>query len=384
MIRRRLATLLSALAVTSAVGCTPAVDQVPGAARVAVLVSATTTEPAPVLPASVRLQLEATAVDRRWERDPTAGLALVATAGDPAPAAFPLVPRRADGSVERGLQRDRLVDANVDAVAAAVAGAAGDEPGLDLLDAIARITRSADGGLLVVLSHGLTTAGGFDLRAVRWLLDPAQVADDLAARGLLPDLSGWQVVFAGLGATAGAQLPLDEATYRLLVAYWTALCERAGAASCTVDASPAGAGPPASTTPVPLVPVPGVESVTAPDGRVSTTVTGDLLGFGGDSAEISATGRTVLAGVTAQITSAGAETVTVRGFAADPPGSTPEGVAAVAGARADAVVAALAAAGVPAVSLGGAVAPGPSAVRDGRFDETRAAQMRRVEITYGS
>jgi hypothetical protein len=381
-VNRSITTFVLAVVLALLAGCAPGPsDQ--GEPRVVIVASAASTEFAPELPAGLLAELRATGGDRRWERRPGTGTAVVSLVGDPAVREFVLVPRRDDGSVERGLQRAHLLDQNVDDVASAVAELAGPGGDLDLLDALARTVRGLDGGLLVVLSNGLSTAGGLDLRQVRWLLDADEIADGLAERGLLPDLTGWRVVFVGLGSTTGAQVPLDEATYRRLVGYWTTICLRAGGTGCNVEAA-SGTRPSRSLTPATLVPVPGVTSVTAPDGTVTATVSTDLLGFAGDSATISQAGAGVLDGLAAQIRASGGRAVSVRGYAADPPGSTPEGIAAVARARSESVVLALGARGVSATSLGGSRAPGPSSVQDGRFDESRATEMRHVTITYES
>jgi outer membrane protein OmpA-like peptidoglycan-associated protein len=79
-----------------------------------------------------------------------------------------------------------------------------------------------------------------------------------------------------------------------------------------------------------------------------------------------------------------AASVTVLGYAADPPGSTERGQAELSALRAQAVADALRAGGVGhhIDAIGGGAAPGMSAMSTGTFDEIVAKQMRRVEITY--
>jgi len=131
-----------------------------------------------------------------------------------------------------------------------------------------------------------------------------------------------------------------------------------------------------------------VTSVVGQAGQVSTTVSDSALGFAGDSAVLSPAAEGLLAELAARITARLAgnppAVVTVRGSAADPPGSTAAGRAELADRRAHVVAGALEGAGVrqriDAAGVGSE--PGRSAMRAGRFDEAAAAAMRRVEITY--
>jgi hypothetical protein len=91
------------------------------------------------------------------------------------------------------------------------------------------------------------------------------ISAELRQRNLLPNLSGWHVLFTGLGATAGAQPPLPKPIRDKLIAYWTTICTAAGAASYDIDNSPVPATPPAATAAMSIVSIPGVASVTGPD-----------------------------------------------------------------------------------------------------------------------
>jgi hypothetical protein len=155
--------------------------------------SATANEPAPQLAADNRGPLEqAGATSTQAEAyvvDPATGQ----------PADVPLTPRRADGQVEYGPSRGYLLSQNVDRVQQLLRGEAAAGP-FDLLGLIASAVRVASPpGTLLIVSSGLSTAGGFDLRQVGWDADPGSVANQLKQRGLLPGLAGWHVVFSGLG-----------------------------------------------------------------------------------------------------------------------------------------------------------------------------------------
>ncbi len=354
--------------------------------RIVVLASASSNEPRPSLPPGIegRLAEAAHSQDATDGKNGRGSLAIVATVDGDTVQTLPLTPRRANGAVEHGLQRESLVDANVRRVAEAVGGLAATRPGVDLLAGIDNAVRGVGPGTLVVIGSGLATGGGFDLRRTGWQLEPAALAAELKTRGLLPRLDGWRFVMAGIGATAGLQPPLALPTRERLVAYWREICRAAGAADCVVDETRPDQRPPNGTVPTPEVPVPGIVSVRGPDGTTKTTLSNEVLGFAGDSAALSPSAQGVLAELAARIVAKPAARVVVRGFTADPPGSTEQGRAQLSAARAGAVAGALRAAGVAVAidSSGGGTAPGMTAMSGGVFDESVAVKMRRVDIEY--
>ncbi len=358
--------------------------------RIIVLASASANEPRPTLTRGVESRL----ADAAHSRNATDGkngkgsLALVSSADGETAQTLALTPRRSNGAVEHGLQREHLIEDNVRQVSDAVGKLAAVRPGVDLLSGIDNAVRGIGPATLVVISSGLSTAGGFDLRRTGWQADPVVMASELRARGLLPRLDGWRFVMTGIGATAGAQAPLSLPTREKLVAYWQEICRAAGAAECLFDETRLDSRPPNGNVATPEVPVPGIVSVSAPDGTTKTTLSNDVLGFAGDSAELSPAAQGVLAELASRIGTKLADRpetrVTVRGYTADPPGSTEQGRALLSALRAKAVTGALQAAGVrnPVDSSGGGTAPGMTAIAGGGFDEATAAKMRRVDITY--
>lgn len=380
------ATIVIGLAASAC--AVPARAVVPtGGDRVVVVVSGTANEPRAAVTDAVRAVLRDAAnsgnVSQQGSGKSSVVLISAADGGDR--RSVVLTPRRADGSLEHGLSRPSLVDRNVTSAVDAIGGTSAHQSGLDLLAGIADAVRGVPAGTLVVQSSGLSTAGAFDLRQVGWAADPAAVAAELAAAGQVPRLTGWRVLFAGLGSVAGPQPPLPVPVRDRLAAYWQAICRAAGAAACDVDQSRLPAEPAKATTVTPVVPVPGVTSVTGPRGTVTTTVSDAALGFAGDSAVLSESARDLLRSLAGSITAGGAGApVTVRGFAADPPGSTEAGRRELAEQRARAVAGALTGAGVTqrVDASGTGTQPGVTAMAGGRFDEAAAARMRRVEITY--
>ena len=180
------------------------------------------------------------------------------------PVSIPLTPRRPNGQVDYGPTRGQPLAANIAAVQRVLDNEAARGP-FDLLNTIAAAVRVAPPpATLIVLSSGLSTAGGLDMRQVGWDASPASVAAQLKARGLLPSLAGYRVIFSGLADTSGRQPALPLPQRRMLTAIWLAICEASGAASCSTDEMTRPDPPSRSTTPVPLVPVPTVPSVTGP------------------------------------------------------------------------------------------------------------------------
>ena len=78
----------------------------------------------------------------------------------------------------------------------------------DLLATIAAAIRAAPPpATLIVISSGLSTSGGLDLRQVGWDASPSSVAAQLKARGLLPDLAGYRVISLGWATLPAASHP---------------------------------------------------------------------------------------------------------------------------------------------------------------------------------
>jgi len=264
--------------------CGKALNSVPEI--VVVAASATMNEPAPVLaPSDSSLLYRAGATS-------TTAVAYVVDPQTGQPTEVPLAPRRPDGQVEYGPNRPYLLRENVNHVQQVLDHEAARGP-FDLLNTIAAATRvAAPPAMLILLSSGLSTAGGLDMRQVSWDAHPASIAAQLRARGLLPNLAGYHVIFSGLADSAGRQpaLPLPQRT--TLTAYWLAICQASGAASCSTDDMTRPDPPSRSTTPVPVVPVPVVRSLHGPGG--TTTTVPDALLFHFNSATLLPTAGSIL------------------------------------------------------------------------------------------
>lgn len=361
------------------------------------MASAGSNEPGPSLTGLAEQKLFAAAGSdsARNGRGGTGSVAIVVTADGQQRQVLPLTPRRANCEVEHGLKRDQLIEDNIDRVRQAVASMRATRAGLDLLAGIADAVRGAPPGVLIIISNGLSTAGGFDIRQVRWDAPSVALVAQLHQRQLLTGLlPGWTVLFTGLGDTAGpAQQPLTKPVRDTVVRYWSAICTAAAAGgTCQVDQTPLAARPPASTAGMPVIDIPGISSAIGPDGRITTTLAGAVL-FAAESVVLTPDAREVLRGVAGQIADKhGNDTdqspITIRGYVADPPASTPESRQQTADQRAAAVAeflrAELAASGISLAidAAGMGTPPGRTAIVDGMFDETTARGLRMVTVTY--
>jgi outer membrane protein OmpA-like peptidoglycan-associated protein len=348
-----------------------------GPASFIIVPSATANEPAPVLSGAVLALL------RSAGQNSTHATAYIVAPGSGQAGTIALTPHLADGDVDYGPTRSTVLDDNIHAVQRAVERQAARAPFDLLADITAAIKAAPPPATLIVVSSGLSTAGGLDLRQAGWDASPSTVAAQLKSRGLLPGLAGYQVVFSGLGNTSGRQraLPLPQQT--TLTSYWLAICQAAGAPSCTTDDSTRPEPPSLSTTPVPVVAVPAVTSVRGPHHKTVTTLPDTLL-FTFNSATLIPAADSVLQPI-AQKARTKDELVAIIGHAS-PDGGSNAYNRALSLRRADAVRGKLITLGLPRdqitrVTGVGTAGQAPSAclVR-GHLDEALCAQLRRVVI----
>lgn len=359
-------------------GCGP----LPRRPKIIVIVaSATADEPAPVLSGPDRAML--------WNAGNTStrAAAYVVDPNTGQAREVSLTPRRPDGEVDYGPNRNSELNANVSRVQQLLTGLAARRP-FDLLAMIAQGVRvTSRPGTLLVLSSGLSTSGGFDLRQVGWGANPQTAAVSLGRHGLLPRLTGWSVVFSGLGDTAGRQPAPPVPQRTVLTRYWLAMCHASGAAACAVDVVTRPDPPSRSTTPVPVVPFPRVTSYHGPQGGRTTNVPADAF-FAFNSARLLPGADTILAPIAARARDGHLE-VTIAGYAS-PDGGSGSYNLTLSADRAEAVRVRLIALGVPAGSIVQAVGLGTAGktrvdcYRHGRLDEVICARLRRVLITLRS
>lgn len=116
-------------------------------------------------------------------------------------------------------------------------------PGTDLGASIQvagdRLVTASGPRTLIVVSDGLSNAGPIDLTGAIGQTAIERAVSKLDSAGYRPDLSGVDVTFAGLGVTAGGITAGPAVTW--LRNYYTAICERAGAAQCEAPVADQGA-----------------------------------------------------------------------------------------------------------------------------------------------
>ena len=371
------AGLAAATVLLGLAGCVTAVSKAATADAIVIAATATANEPGPALSSA-----DVALLQMAGEAGTSAGTFVVSpSSGQAAP--FPLTPRRPDGQVEYGPRRSQLLADNISRIASRLGTEAATGP-FDLLSTILTASRVTSApATMLLLTSGVTTAGGFDLRKVGWAEPPAAAAASLKQRGLLPDLTGWTVIFSGLGETAGRQpaLPLPQQT--TLASYWLAICHAAGAAACRVDDTPRPVHGSRSTVPVPVpvVPVPAVQSITGPHGQQQSIVPADLL-FAFNSATLLPGANSYLAPVAARA-GTGHFSVSITGQAS-PDGGTASYNLRLSVSRAQAVQRRLITLGLPArqiTQVNGIGTAGRSCTVNGTLDESECAQLRRVVIT---
>lgn len=373
------ACLLAAVAASVTLFAVSASDHGPSAAADVYLIaeSATANEPEPVLPPDIMQKLRS--AGDTSER----ATAFVVPPGGQADD-ISLTPRLANGQADYGPTRPAVLNANVGAVQRAVEHGVADGP-FDLLAIIIEAVRVAPApATLIVLSSGLSTAGGFDLRHVGWSASPRSVAAQLQARGLLPSLVGYRLIFVGLGLVSGQQpaLPLPQQT--VLIHYWLAICRAAGADSCSVDESARRDPPSRSTVRDPIVWVPAVTSVHGPGG-VTIVNLPDALLFAFNSAKLLPYADAVLRPLVLQAVRHHL-LVSIIGHASPDGGSYAYNLS-LSSHRARSVGNRIVKLGLPPTQITQIVGVGTAGQRpnaclvDGRFDEAICAQKRRVVIT---
>jgi outer membrane protein OmpA-like peptidoglycan-associated protein len=157
---------------------------------------------------------------------------------------------RDENAVVQKQDRDR----NRQAIDSMVAEARAKSPETDLLAALdlaARGISSAAGDrTIIVLDSGLSTVEPLDFRTPGLLdADPVELAESLNAAGELPDLTGVNVIFQGLGDTAPPQEKLRRPQRANLIAIWQAIVVAAGGTP-EVEQSPFSGVPDDSLPPV--------------------------------------------------------------------------------------------------------------------------------------
>lgn len=364
------ALLAMVLTGTGACGATPA-----GAGAAVVLIGgARTGAPAPTWSPEL---------DRRFAGDVEAGATWTVVVPDGRPAVAGVLPMRIEDPNDL-VRSAALADLRHRAEQLIVSAVA-DDPEADLLSALdlaARVVEGASGPRSVVVADSLLqTAGALRFQDGDGALlsaDPAAVADRLAAAGLLPMLTGIDVVLTDAGDTAVPQDPLPPLARRALVELWTTILERSGA-RVRLDDTPARGGPTAGLPAVTPVRAPAIVPIDGP-----VVLTDSAVGFLPDLPVLRdpAQAEAVLAPLIAALVSAPRR---VRLTGTTSSAGTPAGRAALSAERAALVRDLLVRggvdpAGIEVRGLGSDFCFVPDRDGNGRLDPIQAARNRQVVV----
>ncbi|MFJ7215993.1 OmpA family protein [Amycolatopsis sp. NPDC098790] len=141
-----------------------------------------------------------------------------------------------------------------------MAASAGTQSQLDLLGLLGEMAHTNGPATMLVYSSGLQTTGLLDLRGWGSDLDVDATVEGLP-EDKLPDLTDKHVFFVGLGQVAGPQQQLPPEMYSAVQELWLKVCRKAHG-HCEPLVQRSSGGPPLSTVPVPVIPVPSHPTVT--------------------------------------------------------------------------------------------------------------------------
>lgn len=143
-------------------------------------------------------------------------------------------------------KKKQLAESNTSAILSNLGSVAATTPEIDTLQAI---TVSADSlnsssenyqKCMIIVDSGLSTTGFLSFVEQNLIEAPADViVEQLESKHALPDLSGVQVMWIGLGQVCGEEQSNLTSTYKYrLKALWEEILKASGASSVTFDPSP--------------------------------------------------------------------------------------------------------------------------------------------------
>jgi outer membrane protein OmpA-like peptidoglycan-associated protein len=348
---------------------------------VALVLTATSAEPAPALPGQVRQLLEDMASKADQPQGAMVRLIVSGPPGMPQQPEIDLTPYRSPNKVEHSSAKQSKIERNLTDLEHSVAAATASADGLDLVDLLDRAA-AGNADQIIVVSSGLSTVAPVDWRQLGWELDPHEVASELAKGKWLPDLHNHRVTFFRLGHVAGSQPQLHLPGRDLVKELWVAICKEAGGTGCETVDDDSALTPPAATRPVPLVVVPPT-STPQPKCSSSTTLDDATLGFRRNSAALHNDADRMLRPYAELLGSCAVADIV--GHVAD---VGPGDDVALSELRAKAVADRLIGLGACPTAIKSVAGRGdteplePNWNPDGTFNETKAARNRRVELHF--
>ncbi|MEV6255637.1 OmpA family protein [Nocardia sp. NPDC051911] len=373
------AILMVLAALLGLIGCGSPPETAPPSA-LTLVATATSAEPRPSLPDSLQNELTKVAKQSRRQGGATVRIITHISGG---PSTTDLTPLRPNGQVQHATaDADHQIREAIDRLGDALADATSSEPGLNVLSLLDRAAQIPDADIHI-LSSGISTEAPMDFRVVGWNTNPGSLVESIARQGQLPSLTGRHVTFHGLGIAAGSQPSLPPLARNVIEQLWIGICERAGAASCVVAHDAPTAAAPVATMPVPVVPVP--EVITEGGCPVWLNLSDSVLHFAPESATLPATADDTLRPFVEVTSRCDIQSVDITGHIADT--GDGDNHRNLADRRARAVADRLLTLGLRRELLGAVTGrdarePVVPNFTNGQFDEVKAQQNRRVEITF--
>lgn len=344
--------------------------------QITIAATATSAEPTPTVAGMKALLTEYA----DGSLDPGDGQVTVVTADTL--EAVDLTPMRGD-DVENALnKRTAQIEERLEGLEAVVSVLAATSDGLDVIGTLDRALEStAPGGTVVLLTSGLSTVAPLDLtQAGDWIGNPEAIIEGTDTADL-PDAKEKGIVFVGVGQSypGNGQTPAGPAARAALETILLGICEKAGAASCTIMDGIIGTGAPSSTNTVPVIDFDQVDTACA--GEISLDA--DII-FDGDSSILKDEATPLLKPVADSLTQCTTTVVQATGYTADIDCDFNGAVGAeLAIGRATAVLERLRELGTPADAIGAAENGGHliNNCPGGVYDPTLAQSNRSVMLS---
>ncbi|UGT62872.1 OmpA family protein [Nocardia asteroides] len=373
------AVAVAILVIGALCGCASApTDQV--ASAITLVATATSAEPRPSLPDSLANKL-ASMTERSKQRGDATVRLLTSATGEI--HSIDMTPTRPNGQVQHAAaDAERQINAAIGKLGETLSNATAPVPGLAVLPLLDRAAQIPDADIHV-LSSGISTEAPMDFRVLGWNSNVDSIVDSITRQGHLPNLTDRHVTFHGLGIAGGSQPSLPPFARAIVERVWVGICQRAGAASCTVAHDAPSAAAPVATMPVPVIPVP--EAITEGGCPVWMNLSDAVLNFAGGSAVLPASADEALRPIVEATKRCTVQAIDITGHIADTGDGDDHNN--LAGRRARAVADRLLALGLPPALLGtvsgrGAREPVIPNFTGGVFDEQKAAANRRTEIVF--
>ena len=172
-----------------------------------------------------------------------------AVISDGQPELAALFENKAPGKTIDNTKRQQLAQTAVQTIVTQLAATRATEPEIDTLGAVHVAAQALHASgmaqkTLLIVDSGLSTGGVLNFAASNLLdAEPDAVVEALRQRDCLPDLTGMDVVFLGLGQTAGEQRRPDAQVQRKLQAIWQAVLEAGQPRSIRFDPTPLSGSP---------------------------------------------------------------------------------------------------------------------------------------------